>query len=195
TVTATEKELDMESVYDTLFAYSNKFSTIWIKIVGLIAEFTDSSDGLSLEHKFPKDFKLKTVNALMNDLKEAKESNAPSFLKVEIQNDIANKVYADNPDAMKRYKIKQQHIPFSGKSPEEIQIVISLNLTRKQDKVLYANFDSIFEEIEKEQFEKQSDFYQMPYDERVKLIDEKVSAYITSIDESNNTAFQLPTVE
>lgn len=195
TVTATEKMMDMESVYDTLFPFSNKFSAIWKKLVNLNAEFIDESKDIIIEHKFPKDFKLKTTDALLNDLKEAKESNASSFLKVEIENDIANKVYADSPEMLKRYKIKQQHVPFSGKTPEEIQVAMNMSLTRKFDKVLFANYDSIISDIENEQLKKAVNFYYLPYDARIELIQEKVNQYIEEIDSENETAFSFDSQE
>lgn len=42
TKTATEKELDMESVYDTLLPFANKYSAVWRKECKLIAILTDN---------------------------------------------------------------------------------------------------------------------------------------------------------
>ncbi len=187
TQTATEKELDMESIYDTLLPFANKYSAIYRKIVKMVSIFTDNENAIII-HAFPKDFKLKTEKALLEDLKAAKEADAPTFLKTEIENDIAVKVYADNPHKMRQYEVKQQHIPFSGKTPEEITISINMGLTTKFDKILYANFDSIITEIDQEEIKEGNDFYLKPYDERVEIIKEKVEDYIKRIDGEQSTA-------
>jgi len=182
TQTATEKELDMESVYDTLLPFANKYSAIYKKIVKMVSVFTDNENAIII-HSFPKDFKLKTEKALLADLKAAKDADAPTFLKTEIENDIAVKVYADQPHKMRKYEVKQQHIPFSGKTPEEITISINMGLTTKFDKILYANFDSIITEIDQEELKVGRDFYLLPYDDRVEIIKKKVDDYIKIIEE------------
>jgi hypothetical protein len=191
TMTATEKQIDMESIYDTLLPYANKYSVVWKKMVRLSATFTDTDKGgLIVRHNFPKDFKMKTVNALLNDLTEAKNSDAPEFLKTEIAQDIAVKIYANNPQALKQYKIKQQHIPFKGKSPMEVQLVMNSDLTPKDDKVLYSNFESIITELEKEHIEKELNFFDLPFDKRENAITEKVKQYRERIkkEELDDTA-------
>jgi len=190
-MTATEKVIDMESVYDTLLPYANKYSTVWKKMVRLSATFTDTNKGgLIVRHNFPKDFKMKSVNALLNDLTEAKNSDAPEFLKTEIAQDIAVKIYANNPFALKKYKIKQQHIPFKGKTPMEIQLVVNSDLTPKDDKILYSNYESILTELEKEHIEKESNFYDLPFDKREDEITLKVKDYRARIkrEELDETA-------
>lgn len=192
TQTATEKELDMESIYDTLLPFANKYSTVWKKLMRLTATFTDQAQGgITIIHKFPKDFKLKTIGALIDDLKQAKDADAPVFLKTEISNDIAHKIYADDPDALNKYMVKQQHMPFAGKTPEEIQIAINTRDVTRFDKVLFSNYESIMNELEKEQLETNKiDFYKLAYDKRVNLIKEKVEAYIQTIDEENSGTAQ-----
>jgi len=194
TQTATEKELDMESIYDTLLPYANKYSAVWRKIAKMSSVFTDNEDVI-IVHKFPKDFKLKTEKALLQDLKSAKEADAPPFLKTEIENDIANKVFADQPEKMREYRVKQQHVPFSGKTPEEITMSINMNLTTAFDKILYANFDSIITEIDQEQINANKDFFVLGYDERIELIKLKVAEYIKRIDDEKSSAIAFNTEE
>lgn len=190
TQTATEKELDMESIYDTLFPFGKRFSAVYIKQGRLIATFIDNGDAIII-HAFPKDLKLKTEKMLMEDLKAAKEAGIPPFLKIEIENDIASKVYADNPEKLRIYRVNQQHIPFSGKTAEEITLSINLGLTTNFDKILYANFDSIMSEIDQEQISKQVNFYELPFEQRAKLIDEKVVKYTETINGEKSTATQF----
>ena len=182
TKTATEKELDMESVYDTLLPFANKYSAVWRKIVRLSSEFTDNGNGISVIHHFPKDFKLKTIKALLGDLEQAEIAGAPSFIKSQIANDIADKMWSDNPDSLNKFKVKQQHQPFGGKTSEEIIIAINQGDVTRFDRVLYSSFESIMGAIESEQLEKRMDFYKLPYDKRVELIRIKVAEWIVDLD-------------
>jgi len=183
TKTATEKEMDMESVYDTLLPFANKYSSVWKKIVRVSAKFTDNGDNIVVNHKFPKDFKLKTIKALLIDLEQADKSNAPTFIKAQIANDIAEKMWSDSPDALNRFKVKQQHEPFSGKTPEEITIGINQGDVTRFDRVLYGSYESIIREIEAEKLAKKIDFFKLSYDKRAELIKEKVNSFISQLDD------------
>lgn len=193
--TAKENELDMESVYDVLFPFANKFSTVYKKLLKLSAIFTDNGTGISIIHQFPKDFKLKTIKALLADLEQADNANAPSYIKTEISHDIATKMWADNPEALNRFKVKQQHIPFFGKTAEQIQVSINNGDVTRFDRVLYGNFESIIKELDAEQMAKRLDFFNLSFDKRTELIKEKVNAYIEIIDSERKAPEGFNTLE
>ncbi len=176
--TATETQFDMDSIYDTLHPFARKFSEIYMFFGKLTAKyiFTDSTD-VVVWHKFPTDFKLKPLSQLMAELKLATDSNAPSYVREAITNDITDALYVDDPDVQERIKIKNKHYPFPGKTETEIQNIINLNLTNEFKKVLWANFDSIFEELETEH----SEFYKYEYKKQKELISEKVNALIEEL--------------
>ena len=193
TKTATEKELDMESVYDTLLPFANKYSAVWKKLVIMTATFIDNGPGLTVTHSFPKDFKLKTSNALIDDRQKAMTAQVPAYLLQEIDNDLAVKLYADNHQALREYQVKQQHIPFKGKSDAQIQIAINMNLTPAFDKILWSNYDAIFGELDAAALNKGEDFYSYSYDKRVGLIAAKVDEYILKIAGQQVVASLFPT--
>ena len=177
--TATETQFDMDSIYDTLHPFARKFSEIYMFFGKLIAKyiFTDSSD-VVVWHKFPTDFKLKSLSQLLAELKLATDSNAPSYVREAITNDITEALYVDDPDIQEQIKVKNKHYPFPGKTEAEIQNIINLNLTNEFKKVLWANFDSIFEELEVEH----SEFYKYEYKKQKELIAEKVNALIEELN-------------
>ena len=175
--TATEVVIEMQSVYDTLFPFAQKFSQVYEKVVSLSAIFTDNFEGLIVTHKFPKDFKLKSVDALLRDLKSAQDSKAPSFVKMEIANDIAEKIWTDSPEKLRRFKIKQSHLPFAGMSTEEIVFVQAQGNASISDVILWSNFESIINELLVEFEERGLDFFNLPYKIRKKAMDEKVEQY------------------
>lgn len=190
-----EKELDMESIYDTLFPFGKKYSAVYRKQVRLTANLTDNGKDITVIHSFPKDLKLKTISAMLADLEQAKEADAPTYIKTEIATNIANKMWADNPDALSRFTIKQQHIPFLGRTPEDIQLAINNRNVTKFDSVLYSSFESIINTIEAEQLAKRINFFDLSYDKRTELIKAAVDAVILQIKSDTSTVNSLDTTE
>jgi hypothetical protein len=58
-VTATEKILETDNMNDTLYPFTRQYSSIWEFTVRDIATFTDLSEGLEVQYKFPYDLKMK----------------------------------------------------------------------------------------------------------------------------------------
>jgi hypothetical protein len=170
--TATGENVDLQNVYDTLYPISEQLSYLWKGFHWFIAVFTDNDQGTTFFHKFPRDFKFKSESELLNDLKSANESNAPAFLKQEINWDIAMIRYRDDPDSLKRYEVRNKFMPFMGKSPDEITYIFSSGLARQSDKILWANFDIIFSALEKEN----KGFYDLKHESQAKLVSEKTTA-------------------
>ena len=176
--TATEKIIDMESVYDTLYPFGKKYSAIYKKIVRISACYLEFKD-LTVIHSFPKDLKLKSTTQLIGELKEAEDSNAPQFFKSQLANDIANKIWHDDKNALNKYNVKQQHQPFQGKSKEEISQIINAGLSTEENITLFIEFENIFKKLEDKSIEKDmKSFYELPYSERVTLIDAEVQSII-----------------
>lgn len=180
TKTATELTLSMEAVYDTLFPFAENFSKVYKDILYIIARFVDVTD-IIIEHRFPKDFKFKTTGELLNELKIANESGAPGYVRTELSMDIAAQQYVDKPLELKRIESKQRYYPFPDKTQTEIAFIISSDLTTKYNKILYANFDNIFLELEKDAQRLSLSFYAYPPEKQKLLLDEKVNAMIAEI--------------
>lgn len=182
--TAMEKFIDLDSVYDALQPLATGYSKAWRKTYMYIAVFTDNAKGLILEHKMAKDFKFKSKTALLNELKLAVDSGAPASVKQEIQNDIVTSYFIDRGDELKKLQVKQMFNPGEGKSESEIQYIISNNLWRRFDQVLYAEFKSIFQELEADQ--RKADpliwFYDLAQDLQREKLKAKVQEFITLID-------------
>lgn len=180
--TATEATINFDSIYDTLYPFAEKYSRLWMFIVGLIVTYLDYKDKFIIYHKFSSDFKIKSINQLMEDLNKAKEANASSFIVEAINDDIAEQIYADDPDTLFKIKVKQKFYPFSGKSIEEITTIITFDLTTQFYKILYANFDVIFDEIELEFGDK---FYRIDKAKQREIINTKVNTIIDYLDKNS----------
>lgn len=181
--TASEKFIELDNVYDTLFPFAEKFADIWKYTANIIARLRDVTD-LTVEYIFPKDFKFKSVADLLNELKSANDSSAPAYIKQEISRDIANQQFQDKPEELQRIYIKEKFFPFSGKSSSEIIYIISNEKTTRYNEILWSNFEQIFLELEMEAESSNPPKYFYEYDFKLqkKQVDEKVAALILAID-------------
>ena len=174
--TATEIDSNMDGIYDAIEPYSEKFSKVWKFIVytcAALGGFNLKSDKYELIHAFPADPKLKTLTLLLADLKTVNDSDAPSFTRDVINNDIAEIIYNGDDEGLKQYKVKHVFFPFNGKSGEEIAMLLSTQYVSESTKILYSNFEAIFTELEREN----KGFYDFKLDKQWELLGAKVEAY------------------
>src|SRR5690606_21479474 len=87
--TATEAEIDMDSVYDTLKPFGDKYSEAWMFFVKLSVLYM-SFNNVTIWHKYPSDLKLKSLSQFLAELKTANDSGASSYIRESINNDIAD---------------------------------------------------------------------------------------------------------
>jgi len=176
--TATEKTIDLDNVYDTLYPWALRFSQDWKFTVRLIAKLTDMDDGLVIAHSFSKDFKFKTKDDYIADRAAAVKAEAPDEILRTIDDEIVRIDNADNPDEFKKYLVKQEFSPFSGKSQEEIIDIKSRGMVPKWVIVLDDNFGYIFDEIERDEPE----FYSKKKGEQYDIIQKKVQQIMDDIE-------------
>lgn len=197
--TATEKTIDLDSVYDTLKPFADNWSAMWKHVMNVIAAYRDVNKDIDIEHQFPKDFKMKSVTMLLEDLGKANTSGAPSYIKNEINKDLAQKLYIDNPNELLKIEVKNRFFPFNGKSENEINNIITNDLTSKFNKILYANYDNIFDELDAENSVDNVNFYRMEKNKQFELIKAKVQGIIDELDtaafESRANAFGNPAID
>lgn len=154
--TATEQILNRDNMNDTLLPFARHYSEVRTNCVYFVAVYTDNVNSVEgkpdiiIKHKFPYDFKLKTLGELMADLKSAYDSGASTATISAIEDDINEILYYDRPDELKKIRIINKYNPFRGSSPDEVRLNISSNLTSKFDQVLYSNLFNIFAELERE---------------------------------------------
>jgi hypothetical protein len=185
--TATEKDMEMESVYDTLSPFASNVSLFYKFVVRQAMALADvTEEGASVTHAFPKDFKLKTLSTLIAQLKEMNDSGAPSFTKDHISDDIAELLYAEDIIGLRRYESKSFFFPFNGKTPDEIALLLAENFTPRYSKVLYANFEAIYAELEREN----KSFFLLDLPAQGVKIKAKVDAIIASLDKEGEAALR-----
>lgn len=177
--TATEVRITEDNINDTLRPFAQSLSTTWEFVVEDIATFVDMGDGIILQHQYPEDFKFKSQTELMLELKQAKDAGASTSTIAKIEDDINELLYADRPEELKVIRIKNDYNPFRGYSEENVRLLISQGLTTKYNAVLWANLESIFNELEIEEKQWIYDMAKEYISERVKA---KTEEYIAKMD-------------
>jgi len=192
--TATGKNISLQNVYDSLYPVAQAYSKNWYFFVTTVADITDLNEGLIAFYHFSKDFKLKSLSDLYFDLKMVGDARASEFVKSAIESDIASIIYSEDERGLKKYNVKQSFYPFSGKSPEQITLLMGGTDISKFTKVFYANFGFIFDMVEQEQAVAGLDFYDMARPRQLSLIEAKVNKIIAEIEKETPEP-QLGTID
>lgn len=183
--TATGKNISLQNVYDSLYPVATAYSKIWNFLVTTVADIVELSEGLIAFYHFSKDFKLKSLTDLYMDLKMVGDARASEFVKSAIETDIASIIYSEDERGLQKYNVKQSFFPFSGKTPEQITLLMGTANVTSFTKCFYANFGSIFDTIEMEQANAAVDFYDLARDKQFELITAKVNEILAEIEKEN----------
>ena len=174
--TATEKVLEIDNMNDTLRPFAQALSTMWEYVVMDIATFTDFGKGLIVEHQYPDDFKFKSLTELMGELSAAKLASASTSTIAAIEDDINEILYADRPEELKIIRIKNSFNPFRGYAEENVRLLIAQRLTTDFNATLWANLESIFNELEQEHEDPW--LYDMAYGKILGFVKTKTEEYM-----------------
>ena len=179
--TATEVNTNTQGIFDTLFPYTEKFSEVWKTAVKVFVRLSGFLTDFELIHIFPTDIEIKTVTVLMAELKLANESEAPSYFRDAILEEIANQVYEGDELGREKHFTRHKFFPFSGKTETEIQFLMASPYVSNFTKVLYANFEAIFTDIEKAV----PNFYKLNYNLQWEKLNEFAKPYLEEINSQN----------
>ena len=179
--TATEVNTNTQGIFDTLFPYTEKFSEVWKTAVKVFVRLSGLMTDFELIHIFPTDLEIKTIAVLMAELKLANESEAPSYFRDAILEEIANQVYEGDELGREKHFTRHKFFPFSGKTETEIQFLMASPYVSNFTKVLYANFEAIFTDIEKAV----PNFYKLNYNLQWEKLNEFAKPYLDEINSQN----------
>lgn len=176
--TATQQIIDKNAVNNTLYYFTKQYSELWQYIVWQTAEYAQLSNGLTLHVHVNEDFKLRTIDELLAELKQAKDAGANPLIISGIQSDIASIQYKDSDDKMQKYNVMTMFDPFAGKTEQERLAVTSTLPLDNDTRVLYMFFGEIFNRID---IEKSMTFYYMNPLEQQRIINEYVKEYKSTL--------------
>lgn len=186
--TATEADFNMQSVYDALEPFTEKYSEMWREFVTIFAVIAgERIDQIEVSHDFPADYKLKTSDILLTERKTASESGAPPFFIETLDDDLATIIFAGDDLGLQKYRVKRRFFPFTGKNEDEVATLLSSEFVPKAPKILYANFELMFKELEAEN----ANFWTMTnLAAQRQLVEDKVQEWVERLDEE--TAAAMP---
>lgn len=190
--TAYQRNIELQNVYDALWPMAKAYEQVYNFVVDTVAKVTKLDDKLVHNLSFRKDFKMKGLSDLYEDLSKVATANPDEFVKRGIEDDIAEILYEDQPRELLKYRTMKYFFPFSGKDKNEIkQIVTMPNLTTMEVKTLWANFAYIFDELEMEYKKQKVDFYRMPREEQKDAVDKKVAQLVEKAAEQESIDLNL----
>lgn len=187
--TATEKLVDMESVYDALLPIAEQYSYVRKHIVKLCATFVDAN--VVVYHQFPRDFKLKTYRMLIEELAMATGESVPEFARQAISKDLADSMFADQPETLKRIQVQQQFDPFSGKSPNQIAMLLTSEHVSQYSKTLWSEWANIWAELEEESWQNGAGIwlYDLAQPRIKELLVAKVASYMEMLNQQKQSQY------
>lgn len=190
--TATGDIIDLQSVYDALKPLADWYSESRVKVYKLLASFEvgkDSVKELKIAHEFPRNMRFETLSERVKLLGEMRNAGASASALAQVNEDILEDLYIDDPAALKKAKVMASFDPFVGKSEASIVSMISQDLTTKENKVLWTNFGYVFAEAEERAATKKDEngdpvnFYDMARPAQQELVDEIVAELVEDMEE------------
>lgn len=185
--TATESNIDYQSIYDALKKLMDQYSAFWVFTVKVNAAYNDIANELSIKHIFGNRLGFESEMDIINKIQAAKNAGVSSYVLEQMNNDLIYVIYADYPDLIKRIETKQKFYPFEGKDAATINLLISQGLVNSDDVILYANFKRIFDEIEYESPE----FYMFSSSKQLALIKSKIAKLKEEIGKQQQVALRF----
>jgi hypothetical protein len=193
--TATEVNLTADQVSDTLRPFVENFSQTYKFIIRQIGYVYDVFKGLTALYEFNSDLSVESVMELLGQLEKANTSGANGFIIDILNNRIMTAMLRDKPREAKIHAVQKRFMPFNGKNETERVYLLESPLVPKELKVLYANFDSIIDELEEEQRIEKKDFYMLKYKDQETLIDKKVKTLMLKLEQEQPTpTFNVPPI-
>ena len=144
-MTATEKRLNLQSLYNVLTEFGIQVSEIYKFLVYQSARYMDIDEGLAVQYQITKDFHLESLEELLSQLKSA--DTAPYAIKQAIEFSIMAKQNQDDSVYVDQIRAQERFRPFKDKSKSEVIMIISQLPAQHPSKLLWMYFDEVFERI------------------------------------------------
>lgn len=177
TVTATEVSTTRSDINDTLILTASMISSFkkWEISLSCNYLFPNESSSILVNYEYPNDLKLSSVEELLNQLQQAKQSNAPYFVIEEITQNISAKLFDGDKKSMNKIALKKKYIPFFEMSSEFVLSGYEKGAINTDDFIVFYNQESIFVDLE----EKTPTLYFLPPSEQKKVVTDFISKYLT----------------
>jgi len=189
--TATAKNYDWRAVNNTLFEYADHVSEFFKFAVKQAANHRGESDGLQVQHSFPSDFKLESVQELIDQRASASTAGVSNSIISTIDLAILSKQHKDNPEFIKAYKARERFKPMSDKPASERMILLTSTLPADDpERILYLYYERIMSDL----FDDYPNFADFPYKKQKALVYGEVDKILAKQVKPNITSALNPVV-
>lgn len=185
--TATGDIIDLQSVYDAVQPVAEWWSQVRVKTYRLVGRFVveeGTAKKMTVSHAFPRNLRFETVSEMVGLRKSMKEAGLAGSMLSQVDRDLIEHLYVDDPTAMKRALCMQSFDPFAGKDEATCTQLISQDLTTREIKVFWTNMSYVFSECEERAAESGVDFYDLARSKQQEMIDEVVDELVQEIEAS-----------
>lgn len=171
TVTATEIDSIMEGISDVLMPYANVISWFYELAYRVGGQYFGIK--VDASHDFPDQL---DINSLADEVAafDAMDKSGVGLEAVQAQRKrVLAKLYEGRPEELRNIEAKYRHEPFSGKTREEIAMIIASRSPIDRDRVLWENFEAIFQQV----FYEKPDFANATLSVQTAIVDQKIEEY------------------
>lgn len=170
-----------EGVEKKLKVFCRHYSRVWELAYRIGMQYREIPY-TSVDHSFPEDLQIDTLDELIQRFGLAKEKGVGYEVLAAIRKRIQQKTYEGSPDMQKQIDARYKWLPFDDKSETETAMILASRSALDDTRVLWENHREIFREIEQENplfadmaYQKQKDIVLnkvQEVKERIVLIDE-----------------------
>lgn len=144
--TATEIKIEYDKIYNKLAPFAAKVAQVKETGYRVAGQYLDTPLE-EVQIYYPYDFKLKSVQELIEQYGQAKQNGVSFPVLVSIQNDLLNKQYRNSPRTRARIQAIESHRPWRDKTVEELAMILQSRAETDPDRILYENWHNVVEEI------------------------------------------------
>lgn len=171
--TATEIQLNFQSIYDTFQPYAELYSQCYVLAERIILQYNNMDEGFSNSFMFPQDYQFETVTDLLNRRKLGKDAGASALVLEAIDADLVQRITRNENDT-RRVLVWSKWKPFKGLSDSMVAMQLSSLSLDDPDRILFIHFTAIQREIE---HITNGLFYSLTYEKQKSLIDSEIETY------------------
>jgi hypothetical protein len=148
-VTAEQIISQENSKYDNLFRCAEHICNYWTFAAKTIAKVTALDANLEIWMSVGKEFSVRSKEELTLIYKTQKDAGMSSDVVTKTEREIMKLDLSNEPYQLRRYDIRSLFRPFSDKTAEQINVILSDKTeTTLEDRVLWKNYDSIWDSLE-----------------------------------------------
>ena len=174
--TATEDQLDRQSELTALAPFADWFSAAYVHHATVCAGYVDAG-APEVTYEFPADLEKITLDDLQAQREKAVKAGADSNQLEALDDQIAIKQYANDPEGLLKNRVKRRFMTFLGQTNDWVTQQATLGWISPEHRVLRTHADIIFGELEVEK----PDFYRLAFAAQAALVDEKVKKILSGL--------------